>query len=56
MKINELILSVAVVVFMLSLCTIEGLSMASILGLFISGAVIVVCSFIEEEKRMREGR
>ena len=56
MKINELILSVAVVVFMISLCTIESLSMTSILGMLISGAVIGVCSFIEEEKRMREGR
>ena len=56
MKIGELILSVALVVFVLSLCTIESLSAASILGMLISGAVIVVCSYCEEQKRMREGR
>jgi len=56
MKVNDLILSVAVVVFVLSLCTIESLSAASILGMILSGAVIVVCSFCEEQKRAREGR
>ena len=56
MKISELILSVALVVFVISLCTIESLSAASILGMIISGAVIVVCSFCEEQKRAREGR
>ena len=56
MKIGELILSVALVVFVLSLCTIESLSAASILGMLISGAVIVVCSYCEEQKRAREGR
>lgn len=56
MKINELILSVALVVFVISLCTIESLSLASVLGMFISGAVIVVCGYCEEQKRAREGR
>ena len=56
MKMNEVILSVAVVVFVLSLCTIESLSAVSVLGMIISGAVIVVCSFLDEQKRIREGR
>ena len=56
MKIGELILSVAVVVFVLSMCTIESLSAVSIIGMIISGAVIAVCSYFEEQKRVREGR
>ena len=56
MKMSELILTVALVVFVLSLCTIESLSVLSILGMLISGAVIVVYSYFEEQKRAREGR
>lgn len=56
MKTSELILSVAVVVFVLSMCTIDSLSLLSIIGMVISGAVIVVCSYCEEQKRIREGR
>lgn len=56
MKMSELILSVALVVFVLSLCTIESLSAASVIGMIVSGAVIVVCGYCEEQKRAREGR
>ena len=56
MKISEFITGVALVAFMISLCTIEGLSAASLITMFVSGAWIVGYSFMEEEKRMREGR
>lgn len=56
MKFAEFILSAAVVVFVLSLCTIESVPSASIIGMIISGAVIAVCSYYEEQKRIREGR
>lgn len=56
MKIGEFITGVALVAFMFSLCTIESLSLVSILMMLISGAWIVGYSFMEEEKRAREGR
>ncbi len=57
MKIGEFITSVAVMAFVLSLCTIESLSIISIITMIVSGSWIVGYSFVmEEEKRMREGR
>ena len=56
MKIGEFITGVAVVAFMISLCTIESLSAASLITMAVSGAWIVGYSFMEEEKRPREGR
>ena len=57
MKIGEFITSVAVVVFVLSLCIIESLSLPAIVMMIVSGSWIVGYSFVmEEEKRMREGR
>lgn len=57
MKIGEFITSVAVVAFVLALCTIESLSLFSIITMIISGSWIVGYGFVmEEEKRMREGR
>lgn len=56
MKIGEVITGIALVAFMLSLCTIESLSVASLITMGISGAWLVGYGFMEEEKRMREGR
>lgn len=56
MKIGEFITGVAVVAFMFSLCTIDSLSAVSLITLAVSGAWIVGYSFMEEEKRTKEGR
>lgn len=57
MKVMELISGMAAVAFMISVCTIESLSLFSIITMIVSGALIVGCGFVmEEEKRMRGGR
>lgn len=56
MKIGEFITGVALVAFVLSLCTIESLSLLSLATMFISGAWIVIYSYMDEEKRAKEGR
>lgn len=57
MKIGEFITGVAVAAFMLSLCTIDGNMILSIITMFVSGAWIVSYSWWqEEERRLREGR
>ena len=56
MRIGEFITGVALVAFMFALCTIEGLSAASLITMAVSGAWIVGYSFMEEEKRTKEGR
>lgn len=56
MKIGEFITSIAVVAFVLSLCTIESLSAASLITMFISGAWLVGYSYFDSVKRVREGR
>lgn len=56
MKIGEFITGAALVAFILSLCTIESLSAASLITMAVSGAWIVGYSFMEEEKRAKEGR
>ena len=53
----EIITSIAVAVFMLSLCTIDWNTILSIITMFVSGAWIVAYSWWhEEERRLREGR
>lgn len=52
MKIGEFITSVAVVVFVLSLCIIESLSLPAIVMMIVSGSWIVGYSFCEEQKRV----
>ena len=56
MKIGEFITGIALVAFMLALCSIESLSAGSLITMTVSGAWIVGYSFMEEEKRMKEGR
>ena len=56
MKIGEFITGIAVVAFVLALCTIESLSLLSLATMFISGAWIVGYGFMDEEKRAKEGR
>ena len=56
MKLGEFITGVALVAFMLSLCTIESLSAGSLITMAISGAWIFGYSFFEEEKRLKGGR
>lgn len=56
MKIGEIITGVAVAAFVLALCAIESLTAGSLITMGISGAWIVGYSFMEEEKRAREGR
>lgn len=51
MKIGEFITGVAVVAFMFALCTIESLSLISIITMIVSGSWIVGYSFCEEQKR-----
>ena len=56
-KIGEVITSVALVAFIVSLCCIESLTVISIVTMLISGAWLVGYGFVyEEEKRLREGR
>lgn len=56
MKIGEFITGIALVAFVLALCTIESLSAFSIITMFLSGGWILGYAFLEEEKRMKEGR
>ena len=56
MKIGEVITGIALVAFMLALCTIESLSVGSLITMAVSGAWIIGYAFWQEEKRMREGR
>lgn len=56
MKLGEIITGAALVAFMVALCTIESLSVGSLVTMAVSGAWIVMYSLLDEEKRMREGR
>ena len=56
MRIGEFITGVALVAFMIALCTIESLSAGSLITMTVSGAWIVGYGFYDEEKRMKEGR
>ena len=56
MKIGEFITGAALVAFILSLCTIESLSAASLITMAVSGAWIVVYSYMDEQKRAKEWR
>lgn len=56
MKIGEVITGVAMMAFMLALCTIETLSAGTLITMAVSGAWIVGYSYMEEEKRAKEGR
>lgn len=56
-KLGEIITTIAVIAFMISLCTIDGNTILSIITMFVSGAWIVAYSWWqEEERRLREGR
>lgn len=56
MKFGEFITGAALVAFILSICTIESLSAGSLITMAVSGAWIVVYSYLEEQKRVKEGR
>ena len=57
MKICEFITGVALVAFVLALCTIESLSVWSLVTMFISGGWLVGYGYVSEEmKRERGGR
>jgi hypothetical protein len=56
MKIGELITSIALVAFVLALCSIESLSATALITMFVSGGWIVGYAFWQEEKRAGEGR
>ena len=56
MKLGEFITGVALVVFVLALCTIESLSVWSLVTMAVSGAWIAGYGYMEEEKRAKEGR
>ena len=56
MKIGEIITGVAMMAFMLALCTIETLSAGTLITMAGSGAGIVGYSYMEEAKRATEGR
>lgn len=56
MKIGEIITGIALAAFILSLCTIESLSAASLITMAVSGTWIACYGYMEEEKRAREGR
>lgn len=56
-NIGEIITGIAVAAFMISLCTIDGNMILSLITMFISGAWIVSYSYWqEEERKFREGR
>ena len=52
MKIGEFITGIAMVAFILSLCTIESLSLLSLSTMFISGAWVIGYSWWQEEERI----
>lgn len=56
MKIGEIITGLAVTAFVLALCSIESLSLISILTMIVSGSWIVGYSFVMEEERIKGGR
>lgn len=57
MKIGEFITGVAMVAFLLALCSIESMSMCSIITLIISGSWIVTYGVVlMDEKQTGEGR
>lgn len=56
MKLGEVITGIALVAFVLALCSIESLSAKPLITMFVSGGWIVGYAFFEEEKRAREGR
>jgi hypothetical protein len=56
MKIGEIITGVAMMAFMLALCTIETLSAGTLITMAVSGAWIVGYGFYDESKRIKEGR
>jgi hypothetical protein len=57
MKIGEFITGVALVAFILALCSIESLSVGALATMFVSGTWLVGYGFVSEEmKRERDGR
>lgn len=56
MKIGEFITGVAVVAFMISLCTIDSLSAAPLITMAVSGAWLVGYSYADATRRVKEGR
>ena len=56
MKLGEIITGVALVAFVLAMCSIESLSVTALVTMFVSGGWIVGYAFWQEEKRARGGR
>lgn len=55
--VGNIIITIAWIVFLVSLCSIESLSLFSLVGLFVSGSVLGVYAFwCEEERKARGGR
>lgn len=56
-KMCELITTMAVIALVVAMCTLDGNPILSIITILISGAWIVVYSWVyEEERRVRGGR
>lgn len=56
-KVVNIIISLAWIAFIVSVCTIESLSIFSLVGLLVSGSILGGYAFwCEEERRAREGR
>lgn len=56
MKICEFITGVALVAFVLALCSIESLSVGALVTMFVSGTWLIGYGFVSEEmKRERDG-
>lgn len=55
-QLGEIITGVALVAFILALCSIESLSATALITMFVAGGWIVGYAFWQEEKRAGEGR
>ena len=54
--IGNIITVLAAFAFMLGLCSVDGNPVLAIATLIISGIVLAIVAFTEEEKRIRRGR
>lgn len=56
MKLGEFITGIALVAFILALCSIESLSAKALITMLVSGGWIIGYAFWQEEKRAGDGR
>ena len=55
-KLSEIITTLALIAFVLGMCTIESNLIGSLIMMIVSGAWLVYCGFAEDEKRRKKER